>query len=117
MKLREVRQRSAGEGTVWPPRWVGPSGPGQVPEDGVLEGLERRRLLAAAWSVVNGQLTVTGTNNVDIVSLTKAAVGLTLTIDGVPNSITAAVTSIFMTRSNLPVPSNTWMRPFPRSAT
>jgi hypothetical protein len=41
MKLRELRQRSAGEGTVWPPRWVGPSGPGQVPEDGVLEGLER----------------------------------------------------------------------------
>ena len=41
MKLRELRQRSAGEGTVWPPRWVGPSGPGQVPEDGALEGLER----------------------------------------------------------------------------
>ena len=56
MKLRELRQRSAGEGTVWPPRWVGPSGPGQVPEDGVLEGLERlgNRLLLQITFTGNG---------------------------------------------------------------
>ncbi len=40
MTLRELRQRS-GDATIWPPRWVEWTGPGEVPEDGVLEGLER----------------------------------------------------------------------------
>jgi Ca2+-binding RTX toxin-like protein len=62
----------------------------------VLEGLERRRLLAAAWSVVSGKLTVSGTAGQDVVSLATAGSGLTLTIDGTPYSITAPVTSILM---------------------
>ena len=43
MKLRELKQRS-GKATLWPPRWVDSSGPGDISplaEDGVLEGLER----------------------------------------------------------------------------
>ena len=43
MKLREFKQRS-GEATLWPPRWVDSSGPGDtsaVAEEGVLEGVER----------------------------------------------------------------------------
>jgi hypothetical protein len=43
MKLRELTH-PAGETTVWPPQWIGSSGPSArsaVPEHGVLEGLER----------------------------------------------------------------------------
>jgi len=43
MKLRDLQQR-AGTTMVWPPQWVGSSGPGQPSagaEEGVLKGLQR----------------------------------------------------------------------------
>jgi hypothetical protein len=40
MRFRERRQRSRAA-AVWPPQRAEPSGPGQVPYDGVLERLER----------------------------------------------------------------------------
>jgi Ca2+-binding RTX toxin-like protein len=61
-----------------------------------LEGLERRRLLAAAVSVVAGKLTVSGAAGGDVVDILKSASGLTVTVGGVPQNISAAVSSILM---------------------
>src|SRR6266496_3637592 len=62
-----------------------------------LEGLERRRLLAAATiSVVSGKLTVTGTANADSVAITKSGGSLVVTIDGSPHTISQTVNQILL---------------------
>src|SRR5436309_1028250 len=67
----------------------------------VLEGLERRRLLAAAVSLVSGKLTVTGTPGADVLSvaplITKSGIKTIVTANGVAKTFTGSITSIFMT--------------------
>src|SRR5688500_5990390 len=48
---------------------------------GMVEGLERRRLLAAAVSVALGKLTIAGTSANDVVDVAKVTGGLRVTVD------------------------------------
>src|SRR5439155_13035581 len=62
-----------------------------------LEGLERRRLLAAATiGVVSGKLTVTGTGNADSVAIARSGANLIITIDASPHTITQTVNHILL---------------------
>ncbi|HYO09460.1 MAG TPA: calcium-binding protein [Tepidisphaeraceae bacterium] len=63
----------------------------------MLEGLERRRLLAAAVSVVAGKLTVAGTDGADAVSVAKSGNSLIVTVDGgTPATFSGAISSILL---------------------
>jgi len=60
----------------------------------VLEGLERRRLLAAAVSVVAGKLTIAGTAIADTVDISKTTGRTARHRRWRPKKITSAVSSI-----------------------
>lgn len=57
MKLRELTHPARDE-TIWPPRWIGSSGPSArsaVPEHGILESLERFGTRLLLQITVNGR--------------------------------------------------------------